>query len=322
MNTLQLLRRYASLLIVTGFVAWAGWYARSHAEDLALLGSLSAGWLALLFGLAILKLMTMGLFTKVIMGSLGISLDLLEWFGLSTMTSMGNYLSPFRGGAAIRGVYLKTKHGLPYTLFLSTLSILYLLSFSTNAVIGLLAMAALWLDFGVTNLALTLFLVACLALPGTFLGIVKRFPRLPGRWAESVNRMIEGWKIIAAHPSTLVTLIALSVLNAGTTLLMIHFSFAAFDQDLPLIKSLIVSTLFLISAMIPVTPAGLGIAEAMLVLTSQMLGVEDVVSIFSAGLNRSAMIATSLLLGPLFSYILSRRPPSSVLAESESQKHA
>jgi len=322
MKTLQPLRKYASLVIVAGFVAWAAWYASRHAEDLALLSNLSAGWLALLLGLAMLKLMTMGLFTKVIMGSLEISLDFLEWFGLSAMTSMGNYLSPFRGGAAIRGVYLKTKHGLPYTLFLSTLAILYMLSFSTNAVIGLLAMVVLWLGLGVTNPALTLFLAACLVLPAAFFVIVRRLPQLPGKWAESINRVVEGWQIIAARPSTLAQLIALSVLNASVTLLMIHFSFAAFGTDLPLIKSLIASTLFLISAMIPITPAGLGIAEMMLVLTSQTLGVEGVASVFSAGLNRSAMIAASLLLGPLFSYVLSRRPASDTLAGKERQKHA
>jgi len=199
---------------------------------------------------------------------------------------------------------------------------LYVLSFSTNAIIGLLAMVALWLCFGVTNPVLTLFLTACLSLPVTFFVVVRRLPRLPGRWAESINQVVEGWQIIAAHPGTLVTLIALSVVNAGTTLLMIHFSFAAFGKDLPLVKSLIVSTLFLISAMIPVTPAGLGIAEMILVLASQTLGVEGVLSILSAGLNRSAMIAASLMLGPLFSYFLSKRPSSSTLAEREGWKHA
>lgn len=321
MKTLRALRKYAPLLIVIGFLTWAALYAYRHSEDLALLSNLSAGWLALLFGLAILKLLVMGLFTKVIQGSLEIRLDFLEWFGLSAMTSMGNYLSPFRGGAAIRGVYLKTKHGLPYSLFLSTLAILYVLSFSTNAIIGLLAMVALWLCFGVTNPMLTLFLTACLSLPVTFFVVVRRLPRLPGRWAESINQVVEGWQIIAAHPGTLVTLIALSAVNAGTTLLMIHFSFAAFGKDLPLVKSLIVSTLFLISAMIPVTPAGLGIAEMMLVLASQTLGVKGVLSILSAGLNRSAMIAASLMLGPLFSYILSKRPSSSALAEREGWEH-
>lgn len=322
MKTLRPLRKYASLIIVFGFIAWAAWYTSHHAEDLALLGNLSAGWLALLFGLALLKLTAMGLFTRVIMGSLEIHLDFLEWFGLSAITSMGNYLSPFRGGAAIRGAYLKAKHGLPYSLFLSTLSILYLLSFSTNAAIGLLAMAALWLGFGATNHALTLLLVLCLALPVTFFIIARRLPWISGRWVESLSRVVEGWQIIAAHPGTVATLIALSVVNAGTTLLMIHFSFAAFGQDLPLVKSLIVSTLFLISAMIPITPAGLGIAEMMLVLTSQTLDVEGVISIFSAGLNRSAMIVASLLLGPLFSYVLSRRPPSGTLADREGWKHA
>jgi len=211
---------------------------------------------------------------------------------------------------------------LPYTKFLSTLAILYLLSFSTNAVIGLLALAILWLSFGITNSALTLFLAACLALPAIFLILVRRLPRLPGKWSGSLNRVIEGWQIVAAHPGTLVALVGLSVLNASVTLLMIHFSFAAFGADMPLVKSLVASTLFLISAMIPITPAGMGIAEMMLVLSSQTLGIDGVTSIFSAGLNRSAVIAASLAMGPLFSYILSKRPAHSAQAEKERKKDA
>ncbi|OQY21616.1 MAG: hypothetical protein B6I34_07030 [Anaerolineaceae bacterium 4572_32.1] len=313
----QPLRKYASLIIVIGFAIWAAWYARQHAESLAILGNLSIWWVILLLGLAILKLTTMGLFTKVIMASLEISLDFPEWFGLSAMTSMGNYLSPFRGGAAIRGVYLKTKHNLPYTLFLSTLSSLYVLSFSTNAVIGLLAMTALWLGLGITNPILTFSLAACLLLPVALFVVVRWTPRLPGRWAEGLNRVIEGWGFIAARPGAMIKLIALSILNASVTLLMIHFSFAALGTNLPLVKSLIISTLFLVSAMIPITPAGLGVAEMILVLTSQTLGMTDTLSILSAGLNRSAMLASSLLLGPLFGYLLSKRTEAKTSSEEK-----
>ncbi|MFZ5917791.1 MAG: lysylphosphatidylglycerol synthase transmembrane domain-containing protein [Chloroflexota bacterium] len=301
------LRKYVSLVILIGFVAWGGWYLHRHAAELGRLAGLSVGRVVLLLGLALLKLAAMGSFTKVVVGSLGIDLGFWEWFGLSAMTSMGNYLSPFRGGAAIRGVYLKARHGLPYSLFFSTLAILYVLSFSTNAVIGLLALVVLWAAFGVTDFALTGFLAACLVLPVLLWITVRRLPRLPGRWTEQLNRVIEGWQIVAARPGTLPLLLLLSVLNTGVTLLMIHFSFVAFGTHLPLTESLIASTLFLISAMIPITPAGLGIAEMMLVLASQTLGVEGMVSVLSAGLNRSAMIVVSLVLGPLFSYLLSKR---------------
>jgi uncharacterized membrane protein YbhN (UPF0104 family) len=322
MKRSQTLRKYVSLVILIGFVAWGGWYLHRHAAELSRLAELSAGRVGLLLGLALLKLAAMGSFTKVVVGSLGIDLGFWEWFGLSAVTSMGNYLSPFRGGAAIRGVYFKTKYHLPYALFLSTLAVLYVLSFSANAVIGLLALLVLGLNFGVTNGALTLFLAACLLLPVAAFVAVPRLPRLPGAWTEGLNRVVEGWRFIAAQPATLLKLVGLAVLNAAVTLLMIHFSFAALGADLPLVKSLIASTLFLISAMIPLTPAGLGIAEVMLVLTSQTLGVEGIVSVFSAGLNRSAMIVVSLVLGPLFSYLLSRRAPRDATVEPEGWNHA
>ena len=331
-NTLPFLRRYFPLLLVAGIVGWGGWYVYSHPAELKTITGLSPGWLLLLFGLAAAKIACMGSFTKVIVGSLGIELDILEWFGLSAMSTMGNYLTPFRGGAAVRAVYLKSRHGLPYSLFLSTLSTLYVITFATSAALGLLAVLLLYLWFGFIDGALVLFFVFCLSLPVLLFSLARVMPRLPRRWEpqkisgippglngpaplaylisrcmEVVNRIIEGWQVISAHGGTLAHLVGLSLLNASVTLLMIHFSFAAFAVRLPLLESLVLSSLFMLSALIPITPSGLGVAEAMLVMASRGFGVGGSLSVLSAGLNRSMMLLSSLLWGSLFSYILGRR---------------
>ena len=311
------LRRYFPLLLIVASVGWGGWYIYAHPAELASMRGLSPGWLIALFCLAVAKIACMGSFTKVIVRSMGIDLRLLEWFGLSALSTMGNYLTPFRGGAVVRAMYLKSKHDLPYPLFLSTLSALYIISFATNAALGVLAMLTLyfWIEF-VDVALLSFFLTLCLV-PVAFLIFLKVMPRLPDkdwlawrgvrRLAALVVKIIEGWRVISARKSTLLQLVALSVLNSSVTLLMIHLSFIAFGVRLPLIESLVLSSLFMISSMIPLTPSGLGVAEVVLVLVSRGFGVQEMSGIFSTGLNRSVMILSSIVWGSLFSYILGRR---------------
>lgn len=321
-KTISLLRRYFSLLLIVVSMGWGSWYIYAHPAELASMCSLSPGWLVLLFCLSAAKMACMGSFTKVIVGSLGIDLGLLEWFGLSALSTMGNYLTPFRGGAAVRAVYLKSKHDLSYSLFLSTLSALYVITFATNAVLGMLAVLALYLWIGFIDVTLLPFFLALCFLPVVLLVFVRATPRLPNSFGDKdsnvphrilrqlialTGQVIEGWQIISARKSTVLQLLALSVLNSGVTLLMIHFSFVAFGAQLPLMESLVLSSLFMISSMIPLTPSGLGVAEVVLVLVSQGFGVEQVLGVFSTGLNRTVMILSSIVWGSLFSYILGRR---------------
>jgi uncharacterized protein (TIRG00374 family) len=328
---LALLRKAVPTLLVLAAVAWGAWYVTSHPEELVTIEGLAPGWLLLLFALATIKIGCMGLFTKFVVSALGIELDSLEWFGISGMSAMANYLTPFRGGAAVRAVYLKSRHGLSYALFLSTLSTLYVLSLASSAAVGLLAVAILYTSFGFVDIVMAAFLGGVLMLPVAFLGLARAAPPILKRWTargnagpeagssggplrratrrmiEIISLVVEGWHIISGRPTTLWRLACTSLLNSGVTLLMIHVAFVAFGAQLLLPASLVLSSLFMIASLIPLTPSGLGAAEIAVVMASQGLGVQAAVGVFSVGLNRAVMILTSILWGALFTYVLGRR---------------
>lgn len=306
-SRLSTIRKVISLTLVLAFVAWGASYLYQHPENLAALQNLSTGSVILLIGLALLKLMAMGMFTWINLGALGVQLGFWEWYGLSTMTAMGNYLIAFRGGAAIRGVYLKSKYNLPYSLFLSTVASLYLLTFPTNAVLGLVALVGVYFELNISQPMLMLFLLLCIGGPVSFLTLVRRAPEFSGRWASKLNLVIDGWRVLTTKPSTVVKLILASVFNSFVTILMIHFSFNALRVELPLAQSSVLGILYLISAMVPITPAGMGFAEATLVLTSSAFGVDSTINILAAGLNRSVMLVVSSILGPFFTLVLSHK---------------
>jgi uncharacterized protein (TIRG00374 family) len=262
----------------------------------------------------------MGAFTKVIVNTFGIDLPLLEWFGLSAMSAMGNYLTPFQGGAAIRALYLKSRHDLPYSLFLSTLSTLYVLTFATSAAIGLLATLGLYIRLALFQTTLVAFFLGLLCLPCVLFVLVRIMPPLKtapdtsgtANWfkkviQKSTFQVIQGWQIISTRRAVLARLITISILNVCVTMLMINVSFAAFHIKLPILESLVLSSLFMVSSMIPITPSGLGVAEAAIIVVAQGFVDNRSLSSLSAGLNRSIMIINSIAWGISFSYILSRK---------------
>lgn len=283
--------------------------------------------LLLLLGLATVKLASMGLFTKIVVASLGIDLGLLEWFGLSAMSAMGNYLTPFRGGAAVRAVYLKSRHDLSYARFLSTLSMLYVLTFATSAALGSLASLTLYFRYGLLDGRMILTFFFLLLLPVLLFPAMRWLPKLPllslkddcdgdeASWLSRIleratmglNNVVEGWQIISENRRALIYLVFASLFNASVTLMMIHFSFSAFVEGLPLVESLVLSSFFMISSMIPLTPSGLGVAELVLVLASEGFVNDSSLSVLAAGLNRTVMILSSVVWGGIFSYVLGRR---------------
>jgi uncharacterized protein (TIRG00374 family) len=327
---LHVLRRFFPLALTAFLAAWVIWYLYRHPAAIDSVLKLTVDRLLLLFGLSLVKLGSMGLFTRVIVGSLGVDLGLAEWFGLSALSAMGNYLSPFRGGAALRAIYLKSKHGLSYPLFISTLSVLYVLTLCTSSALGLLALVGLYAVSGTAPGLLVSLFVALVVIPVAVLSFAKAIPlrmareswqndsppdqhrlvawtlQARNRLTATVSRIVAGWHVISSRRGTVAQLVGTSVLNASISMLMIHFSFASFGADLPLLQSLVLSNVFMLSSMIPLTPSGLGVAEVALVLTARGFVGDSALSTLSAGLNRSVMMFSSVLLGIPFSYLLGR----------------
>ena len=322
------LRRGLPVALTVVILGWGIWYIIRQPDQLAAIGRLSRGWIAVLFSLSIVKLAAMGALTKFALSSLGIELSLMEWFGLSAVSAMGNYLTPFRGGAAVRAVYLKSRHHLSYPLFISTLLTVNILAFSASAALGFLAALGMYVWYGFLDTVMMAVFILLLCLPGVVFSLARAMPRFSprlsecrgtaswrgaffsrvGSWVvEILSRIVEGWQIVSAHSATLLMLIAVSIANACVTLLMIHFSFTAFGARLPLLESLMLGSLYMTSGMIPITPSGLGVAEVVMVLASRGSASDAPSIVLAAGLTRVVMLTSSVLFGTVFGYVLGTR---------------
>lgn len=173
-----------SLIILISLIIWAGIYVNNHLAEFGIISNLSLKFFVILLFLSLLQIFLVGLFTKIITRSFGVILNSREWFGLSVITSLGNYLLPFKGGAGIRGVYLKKYHDFPYPYFLTVLVATSIIIFFVNSGIGMAGMCLTCVYYKIFNWIVFATLGAFFFL---FLAIIVFSPKLPSSRSNFLN---------------------------------------------------------------------------------------------------------------------------------------
>lgn len=302
------LKSSASALILIGLAVWAGVYLSGHLDEFKQALTWPLSCLVLVSLLTLIRFAVVGLFTQVILKAFGLRLTFKEWFGLPVMTTLGNYFLPLRGGAGLRAAYLKKRHDFALTDFLSSFLAIYLVVLMVNAVVGLTVLLFLKSWRGPGGMVVSLFCGCVLA--GTIL--VTLFP-LKTDWFERMGlgfmvRLIEGWQKIREHPGVVAKLFLLSAANTFTGVLVIWVGFIAMDVSAGPAGAALVVAFQALTLFMSITPGGLGIQEAVLVFTAQAVGVSPAQGLALAVAVRAVTLFWTLLLGPIFSYLLFKKP--------------
>ena len=137
------LRRSWSIVVLVLVLGGIVLYLSSQPELLAALRNVSLEAILWLVILRLLFLGTNGLFLRESAFSFRVRLMPREWFGLSVVTAMGNYIAPFSGGMIARAAYLKRRHSFPYAEFVALLASNYLVNFWVIGVVGIAALSTL-----------------------------------------------------------------------------------------------------------------------------------------------------------------------------------
>src|SRR5262249_19340073 len=113
-----------SVLFTLGILVGLGLYAWLHGDEIASVELVSPPALVLCAGALLGCMVVVGPLFYVMVNKVnrgGRPVGLLECTWLSILTTAVNTLLPFHGGAGVRAVYLKRRHGLDYSSFLATL---------------------------------------------------------------------------------------------------------------------------------------------------------------------------------------------------------
>ena len=263
-------------------------------------------WLAALFIGCFSQSVFAALVFKKLLDIFQVRLGYLEALGLVYVTGMGNYFVPYVGGMSLRAAYLKKRYGFSLGYFASTVGGAALLSISINALIGLLVLLYLLATRGVFNLIIFLVFLFCLILPVILIFLPARKFNTKNRLLQKIGEVWQGWKYISRQPADVAALAMLIFLTAAAGVLILYFSFRIVSEPIPFPDAVIISAMTSLSALVNLTPSGLGISELVLVFTSRVLGYMIAVGISAALVRR---VISSILLfagGGISSWLLSR----------------
>ncbi|HVX48161.1 MAG TPA: lysylphosphatidylglycerol synthase transmembrane domain-containing protein [Candidatus Saccharimonadales bacterium] len=220
-----------------------------------------------------------GLFTKFILRPFDKYISMKESFYVSLISAVGNFFAPAGAGLGFRAVYLKKQHDLSYGKYVSILSGNYILVFLVNSLAALLALymlrgrdnaryATLVIIFG------AIFIVSLVM---TFIKTPHiKVERIKSRRMRSIvgsfSTVMQGWNHIISHRKLLARLIILTfvglLINIVNNFLIIH----TLNLHITFAPLLLLSVLGSLSLFINITPANLGVKEAIYLFSSSVIG--------------------------------------------------
>ena len=296
-----------SVLIVLALLL--AYYIKTTLSDFKKLTLVNPLFIIILIILFIFSYFTIGLITKNLLKPLNVKLKGIEAFALSIVTGFYNLITPFRGGMATRAVYLKKKHDFSYTNFLATLAASYILVFLIASFLGLLSTYLIYLSEGIFSWILFLIFLG-LFLSLSFIVIFSpKFQETRYNFINNFIKVINGWHLIKDDKRIIFIVSFLTLIQLLIGTLMLYLQFKVFGIEIDLIKCLFLVSIGNISMLFAITPANLGVGEAITVFSASTIGITAIHSLSATILGRAISFLVLFILGPIFSYILLKHNP-------------
>ena len=309
-----------SLALFFIVAAGIGFYMKHNPGLIGYIRDISSWSMIILFMVSIATIVANGLCLRTFAIKFSIHLNWKEWFGLASVTAMGNYLTPFSGGLVARAAYLKHRYDFPYSHFLAVLAANYMIAFAAISVTGIIT-ALTRTGIGSHSWPVLLFFIATLS---TIL-LVSYAPSMAAgkqyRLLRLVQPALEGFDIIRRDRALWGKLITLTFFNAAAGGLLYFVAFASVGFAVPFTVALLIYLLTSFTILINITPGNLGVQEAATSLAASILGAGADMGLLAALIVRAVAILSAFALGPIFSYLLSKEltkdPGRSPLNEKE-----
>ena len=244
-----------------------------------------------------------GIFIKFILEPFNKFIAAGEAFYVSVISSIGNFFAPGGTGFVVRAVYLKKKHGLAYSEFISTLSGNYVLVFLVSSFVGLTSLLALKQYYSFQWLVLFVFF-CLLFLVSLLISLFK--PKLPElddrqdsrsrRLSRNVCRVVNGWSKIVSDKKLMLRLLSLTFVNLALAVIIYWSIVQSVDLSISLPALLLISVLGSLSIFVNITPANLGIKEAIYIFSAGILGFSIGEMILIALVDRGVQFSVLLAL--------------------------
>lgn len=235
--------------------------------------------LLIIAGLNLSGIFMNGIFMKIILVPFRQFISTKESFYVSLISSVGNFFAPVGAGFGFRAVYLKKKYNLPYSEYISTLAGNYIIVFLVNSFFGLLALYMLRERANAQSTILAL-VFSCVFLTSLALTLVKIPIKNDGTvknkyfrpFVKNMYHITHGWDKITSAEGLLLRLTAITAVNFAITIAIMWMIVQALHFEISFAPLLLFSVLGSLSLFINITPANLGIKEAIYLFSASVLG--------------------------------------------------
>ncbi len=300
-------RKIISFITYLTFIILTVFFFVSNKEGFRKISGIPLYYIVIMFILAFLTLYINGIKINLLTKFYNIKLNLKEYFGLSVITTMGNYIIPARGGAYLRAVYLKKKHNLSYLKFISTFGAILVISFFTISLIGLISIMIFTKNFNPFDSLLKSLFSIIFIINAILLFISIKLKELKNKFLNYIVRTINEWERIRNKKRLVVNLIMLDIilvmLMAGRMLITFHI----LNSGISFFQGIIMGSLILILTLINITPGNIGIKEAVIIFSTKITNTQENTLILVALLDRITTIIPVFILGVIFTYILIKK---------------
>lgn len=237
-----------------------------------------------------------GLFIKYIVGSFNKQLDSYESVRVSLLSSIGNFFASSGAGLGFRAVYLKKKHDLSYSDYMATMYGNYLLIFIINAVLGIASLVLIGSNGSPQFVGIGLFftglLIASLILSFLRIPDMKINNKYLSAGVRMLRKMSNGWRLVTRNRNLVVHLSLLVLIQIILTVLIAWFELSSLSISIGFGQLLLFSVLGSLSIFISLTPANIGVKEAVYVITATVIGLSTPQILSLALIDRGILFIT------------------------------
>jgi len=310
------LKAWLSLTVALAFVALGAVYIARHLEDFAILRRLGVANCVPILISIMLSLITGAALFNLFLRHYGVVLPWQRWYGLYATVSLGNTVTPFRGGTGASALYLKSVHKLDFGRFAMVLLGTYVLSAMVNSAMALVGIGGAYALQGCFNLPLVLLSLAILAgcLVAFFVPNLKESELFGWKY---VVKALNGWRLLVSDRGLLWRASLLTLAQCLCQTSCYFFAYRALDLDVHPFAVLTIVSMGILGSMISLTPAALGFYDAVIVAVPTAFGLTVAQAASALLVFRGAWLCAAVGSAAAFSFSMR---PETAPKEPESQE--
>ena len=295
---LRVFRYFFYALTLGGIVFFV--YARK--DSFHAIRNVSTTSLPLMFATSAFSLVLNGILFNNGIAIFALRLPFKEWYGLTMANTMYSYFLPARGGLVARAFYLNYKYGFPYSDYLSfTSGTLILNLFAASFLASTIQLFLLFLQNFLLKPIFFVSILTTLILAGlisTVSSVHLKKISASNKIAHFFLNVVRGFRRFKNEPAKTASFIFLQFFFIFALALRLYVVFWALGLGVNYIHLALITSIVSFSMLFSLTPGNLGIKEALISVSANLLGVSPEEALLAAIIDR--LITASLVISQGF----------------------